>query len=214
MDYLQHVGIWIRAVLRKWHGWLAGSAAMGLVGLLQALKIWRDPSYKVYVILLCSGVLVSFFEAWEEEYVLNRNGPQIMLEWISKSSSRSRAGDVVRLMNCGRSHAINISIGNFSAPEIRWYEPICVQSLAPGSHAEDYAKFAVLKRPNLQEMGYMSVFLLEHELKNNHAPVSLEVRFSDMNRTRFTQTFYLQRTDTKDSEVTVSLGPLKIQRRA
>jgi len=62
------VAVWLGAVLKKWHGWLSGSALMGFVGFLQALKVWQHPSVKVYLGLLCVGFLVSFFQAWHDEY--------------------------------------------------------------------------------------------------------------------------------------------------
>jgi hypothetical protein len=212
IEYFRDVCAWMLAVLTKWHGWLGGSAVMGLLALLQALKVWEYPSYKIYVSLLCLGFLVSTFEAWREEYAPNRSGPRIMLEWISKSSSTHMGGDIVRFMNCGRSLAVNISMKNFSLPEMGLFKFKDLQSLEPGDHVVISVNLVIERAANDHLGTSMSRFLLEHGLNENPTPVTVEVSFSDINQTNFIQTFELSSQDTKDSEVMVDPVRLKVRR--
>jgi len=197
---------WVYAVIAEWYFWLPSSALAAAINYMGQLRGWTIGRL-VWVAVLSSGVVLSMFRAWRKEYVQNRTGPKIMLEWLSKGGHRRlRTHDMVRLTNCGHAIAININVGAFSSAQVTWHEPIEVQSLAPGRHIEQWAQFGVQK-PGIREIGYMSIFLLEYELRNDAPPFSVEVSFSDVNQTIFSQTFYLCRGNATESEVTVTLGP-------
>ncbi len=206
-NYLKILWAWVLAVLRAWHGWLAGSALMGVIGLGQSLEWWK-PGYKAYPVLAC-GFLFSLFEAWKKEYVENRKGPQIFMEW---DSGQPWHNDRLRFRNLGTSSALNVKVGPFSRPELHWYSEIEIQSIHPGDAEKNVVADFALSKGNQHNVGHLG-HILKSQYKNSE-PLSVDIIFWDANRTRFTRTFILrQGTGGRlGPEVVVEMGHLRIER--
>jgi hypothetical protein len=203
----------LKALLRQWWA-LMSCAVFTIIGIWAAAR-GKSNTWTVEISFAAAAflLLMAAYRAWKEEYVQNRNGPRIMMEWISKSSSTHTGGDIVRLTNCGHSFAANISMEKFSLPEIKLFRFKDVQSLKPGDHVEIPVSLAIERSPHDHVLESMSRFLLEHELMKSPASVNVEVCFSDVNQTCFIQTFEFRRQDSRDSEVMVSsIGRLKVKR--
>ncbi len=203
----------LKTLLGRWWA-LMSCAVFTFIGIWAAAR-GKSNKWIVEISLAATAflLLVAAYRAWKDEYVQNRNGPRIMMEWISKSSSTHTGGDNVRLTNCGHSLAANINMEKFSLPEIKLFRFKAVQSLKPGDHVEIPVSLSIERSANDHVLESMSRFLLEHELKKSPASVNVEVCFSDVNQTHFNQTFEFRRQDSKDSEVMVSsIGRLKVTR--
>src|SRR5438445_1857798 len=209
MQILADVQDWIVAVSSAYHGWLGGSAVAGVLGLGAGLGCWH-PRPKPYYGLIGFGLLVSVFQSWRKEHVANRNGPDILLEWCSIGYG---GHDRIRLKNCGHATAVNVIVGQFSRDNLFWHNPIEVQSIAPDKFVDQEAYFAIHKSAGDQEVGYMHSVLRSDRIRGAATPISLSVRFSDMNQTAFTRTFFLRCGTVEGTEVTVEPGPLKMKRR-
>jgi hypothetical protein len=169
-EFFQDFGVWFIAVLRKWYGWVGGSAAIGLVELLQAMKVWEHPNHKVYTFLLCFGFLVSFFQAWRDEYVPNRRQDQ------------------VRLCNKGKASAIDVGL-SFSWPELSFLAPFEINVIhANGPEIAREAIFAETIFPGFSNAGHLGHILRAPRYRNCE-PLKIIVGFFDSNRAYFERSF-------------------------
>ena len=199
--------VWVITVLKVWYGWLPSSALAALMGYGQNILGWHiSPRY--YVTLVVLGFLYSFFTAWREEWVENRNGPQITLTW---ESSRLHH-DCIKLRNVGTLAAFNVAIGDFSWPELAWHRKIEVQSLLPGNDEAQIEPqfFESAAGTGTALMGYMWR-VVRHPSRNHEKPLTVTVKFADANRTQLERTFILS-SSPADDRVKVELGDLNVVR--
>jgi hypothetical protein len=125
--YLSNIVAFIKAVLREYVVLLTGGAITAFLNLAER-KIGRNVSWPAYGVVLLLFVIVACFRAWEKEYVANRDGPEIHLEWIP---SKTFKHDEVRLRNTGRASATQVTIKGFSWPELSFVEPLVINVIHP-----------------------------------------------------------------------------------
>jgi hypothetical protein len=193
--------VWLSRVARYWHGWLPSSAIAAGIGLAQGLNRLQ-PKVWMYFVVLVLGVGYSMFRAWQEEYVANRNGPQISVEWNSRGNSRSK--DFVKLRNIGSTTAFCVSFGEFSIRTVRWHDVLDIQALHPNEEVIREVKFAV-GEIGKAEIGYMCFVVAKQD-------VSIPISYSDVNRTEFTRWVHLTQSGNRDFPVLVTLGELTAKR--
>ena len=207
MKLIKQYIAFVWAVLVAWRGWVAGTAIGALIGLSQHLGHWETP-HKVYWASLGLGILYSFFTAWQKEYVANRDGPDISMEW---DSGQPWNVDRVRLRNIGASSAFNVSLGPFSHPWLTWHRTVEQQSIHPTDLEKDLD--AQFKNSNGGERGHLG-HILESSKENEFDSLTLDIVFFDRNNTKFTRTFSLQPGGgpTLGPRVKVVRGNLKVER--
>jgi hypothetical protein len=209
MDILKDFWDWVVAVLEIWYYWLPGSAIAALISYAQNMK-WWNPGPRVYIGVLILGFIFSIFAAWRKERVENRDGPQVFMEWDSGQSWRQ---DLIRFRNFGKSSAVTVRVGDFSWPELYWHNPILIQSLHADGHELTIQPEVNEKRRDADHVGHLG-HILRSVAYQNREPLSIDVTFSDANRTTFTRTFYLRAgPDAWTSPgVVVELGKLTMKR--
>ncbi len=199
---------WVFAVFRAWYGWLPGSALAALTGYGQSLG-WIHPGKNWYFVILAVGFLFSMFVAWKKEYIENRNGPDVLMEWDSKTDERR---DVVRLRNIGRTSALRVELLDFSWAGYSWHQIVQFQSIHPGEpELRAEAQFGTGNT-----IGNMYSTLLMNQ-GHRKIPLSVSLRFFDSNNTEFIRTFLLRPilpvpSVDSNSYVIVETGKLKIIR--
>jgi hypothetical protein len=198
---------WVVAVFKAWHGWLSGSAIAGAIGITQGLKLWQ-PRARVYVGLVVFGVCFSFFEAWRKERVLNRNGPDVFFNW--ESGHR----DFMHFRNIGQTTALNVRVGEFSWPELKWRKPIELQALHCDGNNMTVESDIYKTRDDVHQLCSLGSFLGSARLRRE--PLLLDVSFSDSGGNRFTRTFRLRSNIVSgvylNRQVMVEMGTLRMTR--
>ena len=126
-EHLSVILAWLLAVVKAWLGWVTGSVIVAIMALGQALGWWRIGP-KLYGWVVAGGFVVSAFVAWKKEYVQNRDGPDVLMEW----DPSSKHADMVRLRNIGNKSALRVEILEFSWEGFSWHRSIEIQSIHPG----------------------------------------------------------------------------------
>ena len=184
---------------------LTGSALTALLGVWEHWQKGQLP-WGYYGVFIGLCFFVASFRAWRKEYIENRKGPQILMEW--NSSDRQR--DTIRLRNIGNSSALNIRVGPFSWEELTWHRQIEMSSIHPNDEISQEAQFTRTTNSGIGEIGYMRYILNSSSLQRD--PLSLDVTFVDINNTTFVRTFLLRHGNNISSVVVVELGPLAVKR--
>jgi hypothetical protein len=203
--------VWSRAVLKKYWAWLPSSALAAILSLLAGAKGWNWPHWMYYAVGGV-GFVYSFFEVWREEYVPNRQGPRISVDWKSTTTHQDQSDDrrmstgedEIKIKNIGTSSAFGVRLGDFSTPQIGWHRRIEIQTLHSNAEKTVRPEFSVEVGPHSHEIGYMRYILAKN-------PVSLPLLWSDIN-----QTSYVQRLTLHSGEdvrrIRVVYGPIKATR--
>jgi hypothetical protein len=120
---------------------------------------------------------------------------------------------LIRFRNIGKSSAVTVRVGDFSWPELYWHNPILIQSLHADGHEFTIQPEVNEKRRDADHVGHLG-HILRSAAYQNRESLSIDVTFSDANRTSFTRTFYLRAgPDAWASPgVMVELGKLTMKR--
>jgi hypothetical protein len=195
-------GAWVTAVLKKYWAWLPSSAVAALLSIVAGAKGWNWPNWTYYA-LAALGFLYSFFQVWRDEYVANRNAPQLTVDWVS--SAKVAQYDVVTIRNTGNAPTVLVRFDDFSDETISWHRRPEIQTL-PGEEFITFTpEFSVATGPNSHELGYMRYVLAKR-------PTSLSLRWSDTNGTSFRRLLTLSLTDDKRT-IRVDYGPISATRK-
>lgn len=160
-------------------------------------------------ILVCVSVPLFWmgaYLAWRREYIANREGPEIVLEWETSGRGSTRR-DLATLKNIGKQTAVCVKIGDFSWPDLIWGRHIEVQTIDAGQKETIEAHFG-LEHLNGLDLGYMDVVLKER----NRPPLTVTVAFLNMNSIEFCRTFLLNKGSDGGPSIVVTPGALKTRR--
>jgi hypothetical protein len=199
---------WLLAMLQVWWGWLPSSFLAGVMAYGHNFLGWpTGPKY--YVTFLFIGFLCSSFTAWRKEWIENRNGPEIVISWEASRSHGRASG--IRCRNVGKASAFNIVVAGFSWPELSWHMPIQIPAVHPGGEGV-WMETQFVEKPasDARDMDFLPL-VLRKDIYKNREPLTLNVTFSDVNRTEFRRTFIILPI-AKTEGVRILIGHLKIKR--
>jgi hypothetical protein len=139
---------------------------------------------------------------------LSRSVPDIMMEW--RSTDRSEDKDFIILRNSGKSLAANVTIGNMSWHELTLLGVNEIQHIEPGGM--DTLHPRLTRREASGNLVIERMFGCLRSCAESHAePLSIEVQFLDINRSRFTRKFTFRLSTGANSAVLLDLGELEVR---
>jgi hypothetical protein len=177
------------------------------LGLVEHSRDKAIPSFAFFT--LCIPLFwIGAYLAWRKQYIANREGPDILMEWDSKDG---QLWDMVRFRNIGRTSALRVELLDFSWTGFSWHRIVQFQSIHPGeAEVRAEAQFSVGNT-----IGYMHSDLPMNQ-EHRKIPLSVSLRFFDSNNTKFIRTFILHPklapSVGSDSYIIVEIGKLKITR--
>ena len=181
---MQYVRPFLRALLLHW--WVLLSCALFTLLGIFVLGTGRSNLWAFWasLILAVCLLMVAAFFAWKDEYVPNREGPEVLLEWQSQEPR-----DMISIRNIGAIAAFNVAVLEFSWSALLWHRRIEFPSIDPQSSRTCEAQFAREVSPNHGEIGYLRHILRLSERPN---PLLISVAFANIHGHRFQRAFTLE----------------------
>lgn len=170
-----------------------GIASVAAAALLFVIALWEHAHDKPvpafwFVFLTVLPFWIGAYFAWRKQYVANRNGPDIHLDWIPPDRYGSR--DEVRLSNTGKETATQVTLEKFSWPELSFPEPLVINAIHPNQAVVREPQFIEKAKsdPHRATVGHLSE-ILRSLTNHDREPLQVFVSFRDMNQTKFERAF-------------------------
>ncbi len=165
---------------------------------------WGFWASTVLAVLL---LMVSAFLAWKDEYVPNRHGPELLLEW----QSHEHGSDTITIRNVGETTAFQVAVLEFSWSALTWHRRIEFPSIDPNDERSCEGQFGREISPGHREVGYIRGILV---LPERPQTLSVSLGFENIHRSRFCRSFTLDLVQAgQNIEITCRPGRLQPARR-
>jgi hypothetical protein len=142
-------------------------------------------SFSASIVLAVLLLMVAAFLAWKDEYVPNRHGPEILLEW----QSHEHGPDTITIRNVGGTTAFKVAVLEFSWSVLTWHRRIEFPSIDSKDKRSCEAQFQREISPNHGEIGYLRGILV---LSDRPTSLSVWVSFENIHNRRFRRSFSLE----------------------
>jgi len=158
------------------------------------------------IVLAVFLLMIAAFLAWKEEYVPNRHGPEILMEW----QSRDHGSDMIVIRNIGEKTAFNVAVLDFSWSALGWHRRIQFPSIDSKRERSCEAQFGRTIATGHGEVGYLRAILA---LSERPETLSVSVGFDDIHNSRFRRPFSLELVQaSQDIEIACKPGKLQVIR--
>lgn len=182
---MQYLWPFLRALFRHWWALMSSAfiTALGIYSLGSGKS--SNWSFWASVILAVFLLMIAAFLAWKDEYVPNRQGPEILLEW----ESHEHGSDTITIRNAGDTTAFNVAALDFSWNALTWHRRIGFPSIDPKQARTCEAQFSRMIAPGHSEIGYLRGILL---LPDRPKILSVLVGFENIQNSRFHRSFSME----------------------
>jgi hypothetical protein len=150
--------------------------------------------------------MMAAFLAWKDEYVPNRNGPEILLEW----QSHEYGSDTITIRNVGETTAFKVALLGFSWSALNWHRRIEFPSIDPKDMRSCEAQFNREINPGHLEIGYLRGIL---QLSERPETLSVSVGFENIYGGSFHRSFKFELVQAgQNIEIACRPGKLQVMR--
>lgn len=89
-------GTFVFSVLAQWFELLSGCVVLVIIGLLEKYFLKREIPIKVYTMVLAAFVFWACFQAWHEQYEINKNAPVHQMTLANMQAEALRKDEKIR----------------------------------------------------------------------------------------------------------------------
>jgi hypothetical protein len=203
---VQYLWPFLKALLRHW--WALMSSALFTALSLYVVESGKSNywSFWASIVLAVILLMMAAFLAWKDEYVPNRHGPEILLEW----RSHEHGWDAITVRNVGEATAFKVAILDFSWNALTWHRRIEFPSIDPNDRRSCEAQFGREIAPGQGEIGYLRGILL---LPERPEALSISVGFENIHGCGFRRFFDLNLVQASENmEIVCKPGKLHVIR--
>jgi len=181
---VQYLWPFLKALFRHWWALMSSACFTGLGIYILGTGKSNDWAFWASTVLAVFLLMAAAFLAWKDEYVPNRRGPEILLEW----QSHEHGSDTITIRNVGETTAFQVAALEFSWSALTWHRRIEFPSIDPKDARSCEAQFGREISPGHGEIGYLRGIL---RLPERPQTLSVSVGFENIHRSRFRRSFTL-----------------------